>query len=72
MVCLRAETLPDGWLRLSPRTPLKTGEYVLMPVQRQLKPGVLVVYDFAVDPTAAMAKDAVFAGAPAPSGHHKH
>ncbi|MFN2975082.1 hypothetical protein [Terriglobus aquaticus] len=66
-LCLNAETLPDGWARLTPRQALEPGEYVLMPVQHQPKPGVLVVYDFTIDPAAAVARDAVLAGVPAPS-----
>ena len=61
-LCLSAETLPDGWVRLTPRQPLERAEYVLLPVQRQPKPGVLVVYDFASDPAASLARDAVVAG----------
>ncbi len=69
-LCLNAETLPDGWARLTPRQPLEPGEYVLLPVQRQPKPGVLVVYDFSNDPAAALARDAVMAGgAPVRRGH---
>ena len=64
-LCLDAETLPDGWVRLKPRQPLQPGDYVLLPVQRQPKPGVLVVYDFTSDPAAALAKDAIVAGVPA-------
>lgn len=70
-LCLSAETLPDGWARLVPRQPLRPGEYVLMPVQRQPRPGVIVVYDFTSDPGAALASDAVVAGVP-PSRHHRH
>ncbi|WP_419806043.1 hypothetical protein [Terriglobus sp.] len=62
-LCLSAETLPDGWARLTPRQPLRPGEYVLLPVQRQPKPGVIVVYDFSNDPSAPTARDAVVAGA---------
>ena len=70
-LCLAAETLPDGWVRLTPRQPLAPGEYVLMPVQRQPKPGVLIVYDFASDPAAPLARDAVVAGMPLVNRHHR-
>ena len=70
-ICLNAETLPDGWARLTPRQPLQPGEYVLMPVQRQPKPGVIVVYDFSSDPAASIARDAVVAGAPPASRHRQ-
>ena len=62
LVCLKAESLPSGWLRLTPNVPLASGEYALVPVPRQSHPGVVVVYDFQVDPAAPLAKDAVHAG----------
>lgn len=71
MLCLKAETLPDGWLRLTPSASLTPGEYVLVPVQRQPKPGVLVVYDFSEDPNAMLAKDAVIAGGPVTPAKHR-
>ena len=70
-LCLNAETLPDGWARLTPRQPLSPGEYVLMPIQRQPKPGILVVYDFASDPSAALGRDAVVAGASQTGRQHR-
>ena len=70
LLCLNAETLPDGWARLTPRDPLQPGDYVLLPVQRQPKPGVLVVYDFTSNPSAALARDAVVAGA-SPAEHRR-
>lgn len=72
LVCLQAETLPDGWLRLSPMADLLPGEYALLPVPRQPKPGLVVLYDFAVDPAAMLPKDAVLpsSGAPAAPKHH--
>ena len=71
MLCLKAETLPDGWVRLTPHAALTPGEYVLVPVQRQPRPGVLVVYDFSDDPNAALAKDAVVAGVPVIAPKHR-
>jgi len=64
LVCLQAEALPDGWIKLTATAPLAPGEYALIPVPRQPKPGLLVLYDFAVDPAAAMPKDAVLPGHP--------
>ena len=72
MLCLDAETLPDGWVRLKPREPLPPADYVLMPVQRQPKPGVLVVYDFVENPSAPLARDAVIAGVPVAPSRHRH
>ncbi len=63
LVCLQAESLPDGWLRLSASAPLAPGEYALVPVPRQPRPGVVIVYDFAISPGVPLAKDAVRAGA---------
>jgi hypothetical protein len=63
LVCLQAESLPDGWLRLSAASPLLPGDYALVPVPRQPRPGVLIVYDFQVDPNMPLARDAVRAGA---------
>lgn len=69
VVCLQAETLPDGWLRLSPKSAITPGDYALIPVPRQPKPGIVIVYDFQLDPGAPLAKDAIQAGqAPAPAG----
>ncbi len=69
LVCLKAESLPSGWLRLLPQTALAAGDYALVPVPRQSRPGVVVVYDFTVDPTAPLARDAVRAGATAAAKH---
>ena len=62
VICLTAETLPDGWLRLSSPNPLEAGDYALVPIPRQPRPGVLIVYDFTIDTAAPLAKDAVVAG----------
>lgn len=74
VVCLKAESLPDGWLRLSASSPLAAGEYALVPVPRQARPGVVVLYDFTVDPAAPLAKDAArpATAAPAPTAHAHH
>ena len=65
LVCLKGESLPGGWLRLTPAASVAPGDYALVPVPRQSHPGVVVVYDFRIDPSAALAKDAVLAGGPA-------
>ncbi len=67
VICLTAETLPDGWLRLASPNPLEAGDYALVPVPRQPRPGVLIVYDFTLDTAAPLAKDAVIAGRSAPA-----
>ena len=62
VLCLQAESLPGGWNRLSVASPLAPGEYALVPVPRQARPGVVIVYDFDVDPTGAAPRDAVLSG----------
>lgn len=59
VLCLRAESLPEGWLRMSPQQPLQAGQYALVPVQHS---NPTVAYDFAVDPLSPAAKDAVSSG----------
>ncbi len=72
LVCLQAESLPDGWLRLSAEKPLVPGEYALVPVPRQPRAGALIVYDFRIDPGMPLARDAVRAGAPPIPAAHTH
>ena len=62
VLCTVAETLPDGWLRITPRDPLPLGEYVLLPVPRTATSQSPLVYDFSVDTDAPAARDAVAAG----------
>ncbi len=62
VLCTQAETLPDGWLRITPREPLVAGEYALLPVPRAANAAVAVVYDFTVDDGQPAAKDAVSPG----------
>ncbi len=62
VLCLQAESLPGGWNRLSSAAPLPPGEYALVPVPRQARPGVVIVYDFDLDPAAPAPRDAVVAG----------
>ena len=49
VLCTVAETLPDGWLRITPRDPLPVGEYVLLPVPRTATSQSPLVYDFSVE-----------------------
>jgi hypothetical protein len=62
VLCTVAESLPDGWLRITPRDPLPPGEYVLLPVPRTTTSQSPLVYDFSVDADGPAAKDAVAAG----------
>ena len=62
-VCLTADPLADGWIRMVPNEPLAPGEYVLVPVVRPARSAVEVVYDFTIDPAAPMDRDAVLPGA---------
>ncbi len=59
VLCLRAESLPEGWMRMTPQQPLQAGQYALVPVQRTTP---ALAYDFTVDPLSPAAKDAVSAG----------
>jgi len=63
VLCTAAESLPEGWLRILPKSPLTPGEYALLPVPRtSATTGTLVVYDFTIDGAAPKAKDEVSAG----------
>ncbi len=62
VLCTDAESLPDGWLRITPRDPLPLGEYVLLPVPRSASSQSPLVYDFSVDADAPAARDAVAPG----------
>lgn len=54
-----AETLPGGWLKITPVDPLAPGEYALVPITRVANTFSTVVYDFTIDPNAPNAPDAV-------------
>ncbi len=60
--CTQAESLPQGWLRITAKAPLTPGEYVLLPVTRTSGNTAVVVYDFAVSDQSATPKDAVAPG----------
>ena len=62
-ICITADVLNDGWLRVVAAAPLSPGDYVLMPAFRPVKAAVDVVYDFTLDPSAPLAKDAISPGA---------
>ncbi len=52
-------TLPDGWLSVTPKSPLTVGEYALLPVMRQDNMFSTSVFDFKLDPAADNAPDAI-------------
>jgi len=60
-----AETLPGGWLKLTPRTALEPGEYAVTPMFKVQNTFSTVVYDFTLDPTGRNVADAVLPS-PAP------
>ncbi len=61
-LCTQAETLPEGWLRITPRAPLTAGEYALLPVPRNATSLSPLVYDFTVNMDSAAPKDLVAPG----------
>jgi hypothetical protein len=62
VICTTAESLPDGWLRITPQAPLTPGEYALLPVQKTPAPGNTLAYDFTVDGGQSAARDTVAPG----------
>ncbi|WP_156994060.1 hypothetical protein [Terriglobus sp. TAA 43] len=62
VICTTAESLPDGWLRVTPQAPLTPGEYALLPIQKTLTPGNTLAYDFTVDGGQGAARDTVAPG----------
>ncbi|MGI4853210.1 MAG: hypothetical protein ACRYF4_04070 [Janthinobacterium lividum] len=61
-LCAQAESLPDGWLRITPRAPLEAGEYALVPVPRSATSQSALAYDFTVNTGLAAPKDLVSPG----------
>lgn len=59
LVDTTTEKLPDGWVKVTPNEPLTPGEYALAPVLKQQNAFSTVVYDFALNPAAPNAPDAV-------------
>ncbi|MDP9038411.1 MAG: hypothetical protein M3O02_03935 [Acidobacteriota bacterium] len=53
------ERLGNGWLKITPKADLAPGEYAIMPVPRTPNTFSTVVFDFALDPTAANAPGAL-------------
>lgn len=62
VLCLRAESLPDGWVRMTPRAPLEAGEYALVPVPHSATSQSPLAYDFTVNTGLAAPKDTVSPG----------
>jgi hypothetical protein len=58
-VDLTVEHPPGGWLKITPQSPLPPGEYALTPIPKAQNAFSTVVFDFAIDPTAANDADAV-------------
>ncbi|RRA47906.1 hypothetical protein D1Y84_05975 [Acidipila sp. EB88] len=53
------ETLPDGWVKITPKGQLPEGEYALEPVMKQENAFSTMVFDFRVDASAQNDADAV-------------
>lgn len=63
VICTAAESLPDGWLRITVKAPLTVGEYALLPIQRPpATPTSTLAYDFTIDTAQPTARDAVSPG----------
>lgn len=63
VICTTAETLPDGWLRITPAAPLTAGEYALLPIQKPpATPTSTLAYDFTINTAQPTARDAVSPG----------
>ena len=52
------EKLSDGWLKITPKGPLATGEYALQPVPKVANTFSTVVFDFTLDPKAPNSPEA--------------
>lgn len=55
------ESLPDGWLKITPSAPLAPGEYALMPIPKAQNAFSTFVFDFSLDPNGPNASDALSA-----------
>jgi hypothetical protein len=63
VICTTAESLPDGWLRITVKTPLTAGEYALLPIQKPpATPTSTLAYDFTINTAQPNARDAVSPG----------
>jgi hypothetical protein len=56
--------LAGGWLRLTPKTALESGEYAIAPLFKSEKYFSAVLFDFSLDPAGPNAGDAVPSSAP--------
>jgi hypothetical protein len=57
-VDITVEKLPAGWLKITPRDPLATGEYALQPVPKVANTFSTVAFDFTLDPKAPNSPEA--------------
>jgi hypothetical protein len=55
------ETLPGGWLKLTPKVALEPGEYAVTPILKNQSTFSMVVFDFTLDPNGVNAPDAISA-----------
>lgn len=63
VLCTTAESLPDGWLRITLKVPLTAGEYALLPIQKPpATPTSTLAYDFTINMDQPTARDAVSPG----------
>jgi hypothetical protein len=53
------QDLQDGWVKITPKTPLAPGEYALNPIPRSQNQPSPVVFDFSIDPAAPNTSDVV-------------
>ncbi|MBN9614611.1 MAG: hypothetical protein BGO25_02295 [Acidobacteriales bacterium 59-55] len=60
-VDVNIEKLADGWLKITPTNSLTPGEYALQPVPKGQNTFSTVIFDFAIDPKAPNAPDALSA-----------
>ncbi len=58
-VDVQTEELPDGWLKITPKSAMEPGEYALEPVMKQENAYSLSVFDFRVDPNGEDDPDVV-------------
>ena len=57
------ETLPGGWLKLTPKKALDPGEYAVTPIFKMQNTFSTVVFDFTLDPNGRNVSDAVLPNA---------
>ena len=59
LVEVMSETLPGGWIKLTPKSMLEPGEYAVTPVMKTANTFSTVIYDFTLDPNGANVTDAI-------------